>query len=180
MGHGPKSFAGAQWGNASVLRRDCCCICKDIPGIAGGSQLSGVNVWDSEQSEQAVGVAADLRAWSFPKAFSSFCPAGFKPKEFLVACYYTYSQWPPWFPWENTLLVIICPLGQQSKLFTYCCLWFWPNQVRDNGLKHLLNFTSLLSHSKQRTERGNTIFTDLLEQNLGCRRLWEKEQPAAT
>lgn len=144
-----------------MLRRDCCCLCH-LQGHTWHSRrvaavsACGVNVWGCEQSEQAVGVDADLHACSFPKAS---CSPQFVllvlSKEFLVAGLHSWSV--------GTSLVSLgghvvagdfLPFGAAIKTaFTYCCLRFWLNQVRGNELKHLLNFTSSLSHSKQRTER---------------------------
>lgn len=112
-----------------MLRRDCCCICH-LQGHTWHSRrvtavsTCGVSVWGWEQSEQAVGVAADLHAWSFPKAFSPLCPAGCKPKEFLVAGYSTAGQWSPaWFPWRTHVAGGYLPFGAAIQTaFTYCCL----------------------------------------------------------
>lgn len=106
-----------------MLRRDCCCICH-LQGRTWHSRrvtavsTCGVSVWGWEQSEQAVGVAADLHAWSFPKAFSPLCPAGCKPKEFLVAGYSTAGQWSPaWFPWNTCCWWLFALWGSNPNSF---------------------------------------------------------------
>lgn len=144
-----------------LLRRDCCCCICYLQGHtwhSRGSQLSA-----------AVGsmfgaVSSQSRQWMWFLTFT----LGPSPKHFPQFVLLLQAQGSPcgWVLHSWSAIISLVSLGEHvgggdylpfraaiKTTFIYCCLCFWLNQLRGNELKHLLNFTSLLSHSKQRTER---------------------------